>query len=168
MTYTGWKIEHDDKVESIFNKLEKLNYTKEQIIDYFQFENMVEKEPTFCLLYADRKKCHPIEDLNCLYCACPYFKFKDDGLRVLNGDKMLMSDCTINSKFKDEFEYEDKIHCDCTNCFVPHSKGFAMKGIVDRVEDKNKTNDSITDSYSFLEYIRSYQLGEVLGKYKLF
>lgn len=160
MTYTNWKTEHDVKVKVILDRLDTENLTTEEIIEYFKFENMVEKEPNFCLLYQDNKKCHPIDNLNCLFCACPYFKFNESGLKELEGNKMLMSDCTINSKFKDEFEHEDKVHCDCTKCFVPHSKGFAMRNI--------KTGNSVGDSYSFLEYLRAYQLGEVLGKYKLF
>jgi len=160
MTYTDWRTEHDEKVKVILDRLDKDNFNAEEVIDYFKFENMVKNEPNFCLLYKDNKKCHPIENLNCLFCACPYFKFNEDGIKELKGDKMLMSDCTINSKFKDEFEYENKVHCDCTNCFVPHSKGFAMRNI--------KNGDKIKDSYSFLEYLRAYQLGDILGKYKLF
>lgn len=160
MTYTDWKTEHDMKVKKILDKLDEKGLTANEVIEYFKFENMVEKEPNFCLLYQDNKKCHPIKNLNCLFCACPYFKFDENGLKELEGDRTLMSDCTINSKFRDVFEYEEKVHCDCTKCFVPHSKGFAMRNI--------KSSNSVNDSYSFLEYLRAYQLGEVLGKYKLF
>lgn len=160
MTYDKWKTEHDIKVEIIINKLESMNMTTDEIIEYFSFDNMVKKENSFCLLYQDNKKCHPIDNLNCLFCACPYFKFNTEGLRVLEGNKKLMSDCTINSRFKDDFEYDNKVHCDCTKCFVPHSKGFAMRNI--------RSGDSVNDSSSFLEYLRAYQLGSVLGKYKLF
>jgi len=160
MEYSDWKLSHDDKVKLILDRLEKEGYTRQQVIDYFQFENMVEKEPDFCLLYQENKKCHKIDNLNCLYCACPYFKFNDNGIKELDGNTTLMSDCTIGSRFSGEFAADGKIHCDCSNCHVPHSKGFAMRAV--------KPPSSINDSYSFLAYLRAYQLGEVLGKYKLF
>jgi hypothetical protein len=160
MTYTDWRTSHDDKVKVILDRLENEGYNKEDVVKYFEFENMVEKEPSFCLLYAEKKKCHDIPNLNCLYCACPYFKFNEDGLRELDGNRMLMSDCTIGSRFSGEFAYDGKVHCDCTNCHIPHSKGFAMHAC--------KSGKSVDDSYSFLQYLRSYQLGKVLGKYKLF
>jgi len=85
---------------------------------------MIENEPDFCLLYKEKKKCHDTEYLNCLFCACPYFKFDDDGIKK---DKNLIvkSECTINSKHSSKFIYEGVEHLDCSTCKIPHTKKFA-------------------------------------------
>ena len=54
MSYLEWFETHANKHHVIVQKLSRQNYTKEMIIDYFLFENMVEKEPEFCLLYAKK------------------------------------------------------------------------------------------------------------------
>lgn len=161
MTYTDWRVTHDGKVKKILDKLNEDNLSREEIINYFMFENMVDKEPSFCLLYESKKKCHDINSLNCLYCACPYFKFNEDGIKELVGNKTLMSECSISSRFKDSYTHENKVHCDCSSCYIPHSKGFSMK-------DYRGNTEKINDSYSFLEYLRAYQFDSMLGKYKLF
>ncbi len=51
---------------------------------------MVEKENDFCLLYKDNKKCHDYEDLNCYLCACPYFRFDDEGISKKRGKNCLL------------------------------------------------------------------------------
>ena len=81
MSYTSWFDEHATKHKKIVDKLLKSNYTKEQMIEYFDFDNMVEKETSFCPLYADNKKCHDMESLNCYLCACPNFRFDDKGIK---------------------------------------------------------------------------------------
>ena len=53
----------------------------EEVIAYFKFENMVKKEPDFCPLYKDNKKCHDMKELNCYLCACPNFRFDDEGFK---------------------------------------------------------------------------------------
>ena len=65
MSYLEWFETHANKHRVIVQKLSTQNYTKEMIIDYFLFENMVEKEPNFCLLYAKKQKCHNLQALNC-------------------------------------------------------------------------------------------------------
>jgi len=124
MTYIEWFNEHAKKHKTIVDKLVAKGYSKEQIIDYFDFDNMVNAEPDFCLLYQDNKKCHNMEKLNCYLCACPYFRFNDEGLGLYNEFKIL-SKCDIhNGK---EFAVEKSIHHDCSNCTVPHHKSFVEK-----------------------------------------
>ena len=86
MTYTHWLENHSQKHKDIVDKLTHLS--DEEIIEYFDFDNMVQKEPLFCLLYKENKKCHEMEKLNCYMCGCPLF-------RVTNNK----SYCKINSRF---------------------------------------------------------------------
>ena len=67
MSYSSWFEAHGQKHKIIMKKLADLS--DEEVITYFRFENMVEKEPDFCLLYKDHKKCHEMEVLNCYLCA---------------------------------------------------------------------------------------------------
>ena len=116
MSYIKWIKQHSIKHKDIMSKL--TNFSNEQIIDYFDFGNMVKNEPDFCPLYKEPKKCHDIDELNCYLCACPNFKLSD-----------IKSTCNINSKDggsivskKDGF-----IHQDCSKCSVPHSKEYVKK-----------------------------------------
>jgi hypothetical protein len=96
MSYIKWFDAHAKKHKVIVDKLVNLDYTKEQIIDYFDFDNMVKEEPNFCPLYKDNKKCHDMDKLNCYMCACPNFRFNDNGLGTYNEFKIL-SDGDINN-----------------------------------------------------------------------
>ena len=124
MGYTTWFNKHADKHKKIVDKLLKKNYSKEQIIEYFDFDNMVKEELDFCPLYKDNKKCHDMESLNCYLCACPNFRFSDEGLGEYNGFKIL-SKCDINNG--EEFAGKGVIHHDCSSCSVPHHKSFVEK-----------------------------------------
>ena len=73
MAYSDWFNKHNEKHKKIVEKLTEKAYSKEQIIDYFDFENMKREEIDFCPLYAKDKKCHDMESLNCYLCACPTF-----------------------------------------------------------------------------------------------
>lgn len=128
MTYSEWFMQHGNKHKAIMDKLEHL--TMDEVIRYFRFENMVEKEPTFCELYADNKKCHDVGTLNCYLCACPNFRFKEKGYHTREG-KTLYSTCSIKSKEGGQFISEDAIHQDCSKCFVPHSESY-IKNVFDR------------------------------------
>ena len=97
MTYKEWFDDFADKHQSIVQKLVSQGLEKKQIIEYFDFDNMVKKEKDFCLLYAKRKKCHEIESLNCYLCACPNFRFDDAGVKKI-ATKTQYSFCSINSK----------------------------------------------------------------------
>ncbi|WP_041957875.1 hypothetical protein [Sulfurospirillum arsenophilum] len=126
MSYLEWFETHANKHRVIVEKLSAQKYTKEMIIDYFFFENMVEKEPNFCPLYANKQKCHDIKALNCYLCACPHFRFNDEGLRVEEG-VTCKSECSIGSKKSGMFVYENVAHLDCSACIVPHTKAFIRK-----------------------------------------
>ncbi len=112
MTYQSWHEEHATKHKNILTKLTHLS--NNEIIEYFDFENMKVKEPDFCLLYSQNKKCHDIKNLNCYLCACPYFRV---------GSKS--STCDIKSKHGSSFESPDGfIHQDCSKCIIPHKKQY--------------------------------------------
>jgi len=84
MTYLSCFEEHAQKHEKIMNKLLSKDFSKEQIIQYFDFDNMVKQEKDFCLLYKENKKCHDMQSLNCYLCACPNFRFNDEGITELD------------------------------------------------------------------------------------
>jgi Zn-finger protein len=117
MTYQEWFDTHASKHATLMAKLSHLSTT--EVIEYFRFENMVDKEADFCLLYANNKKCHESEYLNCYLCACPYFRFNDAGLALHEG-KILYSTCSLN--LGDQFISDNAIHHDCTRCEIPHSE----------------------------------------------
>lgn len=77
MTYEEWFLKQGELHKNVMKKL--TNKSIDEIIEYFKFENMVKNEPDFCPLYKDNKKCHDMENLNCYLCACPNFRFKDEG-----------------------------------------------------------------------------------------
>lgn len=128
MTYLTWFHEHNTKHQVVMHKLHKLGYTKEQVIEYFNYENMKEKQPNFCLLYTENKKCHDMPNLNCFLCGCPHFRSSDDGL-YHNESITFMSTCSIKSQYMGFFISEEakEAHLDCSACKLPHTKGFISK-----------------------------------------
>lgn len=126
MSYKSWFNKQGNLHAEVVQRLLKKGFSKQEIIDYFNFDNMIEKEPEFCPLYAQKKKCHNMESLNCFLCACPFFRFKNDGLKKI-GDKTQYSFCSINSKKGSLGEYGDAIHQDCSGCVVPHKRNFVEK-----------------------------------------
>jgi Zn-finger protein len=126
MGYKSWFNKHTLKHKNIVDKLLSKNYTKEQIIDYFEFDNMVKKENDFCPLYVDNKKCHDMKKLNCYLCACPNFRFNDSGIKQIDKNTQY-SFCNIGSKEGRQGIYGDKIHQDCSNCTIPHAKSYVEK-----------------------------------------
>ena len=109
MSYQSWHEEHAKKHQQLLKKLSHLD--DEELINYFDFENMVVKEPDFCLLYKENKKCHDMENLNCYFCACPNFRVEEK-----------QSSCAIKSKDGGSIQAPDGfIHQDCSKCTVPHS-----------------------------------------------
>ena len=121
MSYKSWLDAHAQKHKLIVDKLE--GYLDAQIIEYFDFENMLKNEKDFCHLYAQNKKCHDIEKLNCYLCACPNFRFSDDGAEKAD-DKTKYSYCSIDSPKGKLTTYADAIHQDCSRCVVPHTKKY--------------------------------------------
>ena len=126
MSYTSWFEEHAQKHKIVVEKLLLKGFTKEKIIDYFDFENMVKEEKDFCPLYVDNKKCHDMEKLNCYLCACPNFRFDDEGFGKVDGNTQ-HSFCDIESKDGRQGVYGDKIHQDCSKCGVPHHRSYVEK-----------------------------------------
>jgi len=121
--YIDWFEKHYKKHKKIVDKLLQQNYTKEMIIDYFDYDNMVKKEIDFCPLYKDNKKCHNMQELNCYLCACPNFRFNDNGIKKVD-DVTLFSICNINSKDGKQSRYGEKIHQNCIDCTIPHHKKY--------------------------------------------
>lgn len=119
MTYKEWFETHAYKHAVIMEKLTHLS--ESEVIDYFRFENMVINEPSFCLLYAENKKCHDTKELNCYWCACSCFSFNDEGIKQLR-DKTLYSLCSIEGKSGGQFINGVSIHQDCIGCLIPHNK----------------------------------------------
>ena len=54
MTYIEWFESHGKKHQNIMKKLTHLS--DDEVIAYFKFENMVEKEPDFCYLYKEGER----------------------------------------------------------------------------------------------------------------
>jgi Zn-finger protein len=130
MTYLEWYETHAGKHRAIVEKLVAQGYDEQAIIDYFEFENMVENEPQFCLLYETKTKCHDMERLNCYLCACPYFRFSDAGIKRM-GEDTLYSRCSIDAAEGTTMTWEHAIHQDCSNCHIPHKQPF-IKKVFDR------------------------------------
>jgi Zn-finger protein len=108
MTYEKWLESHANKHKKLLEKLSHLSV--QEIIDYFEFDNMVQNEPDFCPLYETNTKCHEIEQLNCYFCACPHFRLQTS-----------KSTCAIECKDGGEFVGPDGfIHQDCSKCSIPH------------------------------------------------
>ena len=126
MSYKKWFDNHAKKHKKIIEKLLQKNYSKEQIIDYFDFENMVKNELDFCPLYKDNKQCHDMQSLNCYLCACPNFRFDDDGIKEVDSNTQY-SFCDIDSKDGRQGIYGEKIHQDCSKCTVPHHQSYVEK-----------------------------------------
>jgi len=124
MSYLKWFYEHENKHQEILIKLSHLS--DNAIIEYFDFENMIINEPHFCPLYAKSQKCHNTKELNCYLCACPNFRFCDEGFEK-KSEKIFFSHCAVNSKDGSLFETSDAIHQNCSNCLVPHSKEYIKK-----------------------------------------
>ena len=124
MGYSEWFEQHGNKHAAILKKLAHLNDA--EIIAYFRFDNMLKHEPDFCPLYAQNKKCHEMEDLNCYLCACPNFRFNDEGFQTVKG-KTLYSTCAIDSKDGDRYISNDAIHQNCSGCTVPHHETYIRK-----------------------------------------
>lgn len=108
MTYEEWIESHAIKHKKLLEKLSHLS--DDELIEYFDFDNMVQNEPDFCPLYETNTKCHDIKQLNCYLCACPHFRLENT-----------KSFCAIDAKDGGEFIAPDGfIHQDCSKCSIPH------------------------------------------------
>jgi len=126
MSYKKWFQAQGGRHKEVVDRLVKKGLDSEEIIEYFDFDNMVQNEPTFCPLYEEVRKCHNYEKLNCYLCACPNFRFNDDGIKEIGG-KILFSTCSIDSKDGKQFKNENAIHQDCSGCLVPHKHEYIKK-----------------------------------------
>ena len=126
MTYTEWEESHALKRDAIVANLSHLS--PEEIQEYFLYENMRITEPDFCGLYAENRKCHDIENLNCFLCGCPFFIYDDKGLSVTD-NITTYSTCSINAKEGSQFSSGNSIHQDCTNCTIPHKGSLPLTEI---------------------------------------
>jgi hypothetical protein len=120
MSYKNWLQNHSLKHKLIVDKLLKQSYSKEKIIKYFSYENMSKVEIDFCPLYKKNQKCHVMDDLNCYLCACPNFRFNDEGIIKEIDSKTIYSFCSIDSVNGEQYIYDNKIHQNCSNCEIPH------------------------------------------------
>jgi hypothetical protein len=124
MTYTEWFETHAQKHADIMKTL--IHLSDDEVIGYFVYENMKEKHPDFCPLYAQNKKCHKMEELNCYFCGCMYFRFSDEGLKKEEG-RTCYSLCSIEAKKGKRFESDEAIHQDCSECCIPHKRSVIKK-----------------------------------------
>ena len=124
MSYKKWFDAHAQKHKAIMAKLTRLS--DDEVIEYFRFDNMVQHEPEFCPLYAENKKCHDMEELNCYLCACPNFRFNEGGF-AKEGERTLFSTCSIESPDGDRYVSEKAIHQNCAGCIVPHRESYIRK-----------------------------------------
>lgn len=124
MSYKEWFDAHAQKHKAIMDKLTHLS--DNEVIEYFRFDNMVQHEPEFCPLYAENKKCHDMEELNCYLCACPNFRFNEGGF-AKEGERTLFSTCSIESPDGDRYVSEKAIHQNCAGCIVPHRESYIRK-----------------------------------------
>ena len=122
MDYNQWYEAHKQKHATIMKKLEGLD--EYDTVQYFIFENMVEKEPDFCELYATKTKCHEMYELNCYMCGCPHFRFYQTPL--LQNEIEFVSTCSINSKRGKRALIEEQIHQDCSGCSIPHGEDYIL------------------------------------------
>jgi Zn-finger protein len=107
-----WIKKHKIKHKKLIEKLS--DFSDDEIINYFDFNNMVKNEIEFCPLYKDNKKCHDIQELNCYLCACPNFRLSK-----------IKSTCNINSKNGGTIISKNGfIHQDCSKCSIPHTKDY--------------------------------------------
>lgn len=133
MSYIKWFEEQAAKHRAVMKRLLADGLDKEAVIAYFDFENMRVKEPAFCPLYTEKnedgtlgKKCHDMTPLNCYLCACPNFRFRDEGFEKREG-KTVYSHCSIDSKEGRQGVYGEAIHQDCSKCSVPHHVSYIRK-----------------------------------------
>ena len=122
MKYIQWYNEHSMKHKAIVEQLKDKN--TDEIIEYFDYENMRIKHPDFCPLYALNSKCHDMKDLNCYMCGCQHFRFNGGGIKIKE-NRVVYSLCSKG--LGQSFESGAAIHQDCSSCTLPHKKEFVKK-----------------------------------------
>ena len=125
MTYNEWHESHSKKHKKIVEKLKVQGMDEWDIVQYFIFDNMVEKEPDFCELYVSNTKCHEMYELNCYMCGCPHFRFYQTPRQ--QDDVLFHSVCSINSKRGKQSFSNNEVHQDCSGCTVPHGEDYVLR-----------------------------------------
>jgi len=115
VSYLSWFKNHAKKHQEIVKKV-----SVDKLIEYFRWENISKTNVDFCPLFAENRKCHKMQNLNCYLCACPNFCFDDSA-------KSLKSWCSIDSKDGAKIEHNGIIHQDCSRCNIPHDEGYIKK-----------------------------------------
>ncbi len=123
--YATWLKKHLQKRDTIVSRKKELS--NESLLEYFDYESLSKSEKSFCPLFEKGVKCHKLESLNCFFCACPYFRFYDTPVETEG--KKVHSYCSINSRFAKVFSDGIDEHLDCSDCFVPHRRGFARRNL---------------------------------------
>lgn len=82
--------------------------------------------PLFVFIY-ESKKCHDVKVLNCYLCACPHFRFCDEGLKQ-EKRALWLKVCVqfLQQKVRSLFAQGNK-YLDCSACTLPHTKAFISK-----------------------------------------
>jgi hypothetical protein len=124
MSYHEWFQQHGAKHARILRKLAHLS--DEEVIAYFRYDNMVIHETDFCPLYAQNKRCHTMDNLNCYLCACPHFRFNDAGFEM-RGDALIKSYCHIQAPGGESLEHDHVIHHNCSGCTLPHTDAYIRR-----------------------------------------
>ncbi|MGM0623190.1 MAG: hypothetical protein ACQESH_04130 [Campylobacterota bacterium] len=121
MSYVKWLESHARKHQRVVQKLQAQNFSKEQIVDYFDFDTLCIKEPDYCPLFKTKTKCHETVALNCFFCGCPHFRFYE------NPTTQLQSFCAIDAEDGAQIRYKNMIHQDCSLCKIPHQKEYILQ-----------------------------------------
>ena len=81
------------------------------LIDEFDFEKRRSSNSEECICYQQNKKCHDLENLNCLFCYCPFYDLsaKEGGCKMNSSKGKYVGNC------------QGKIW-DCSDCDFPHKK----------------------------------------------
>ena len=111
-----WQKEFDKKRRDLIKKYNLK--TVKDVIEFFRYSNLRNREPDFCPLFKEGAKCHDLLDneLICFFCACPYFDYS-----LWDEENKIYGRCIINSKygFRNEYGYWD-----CSKCLLPHREKF--------------------------------------------
>jgi len=143
MTYSDWHTKHIESLTALISSLPCDSI--DDVIDHFSYENMRTHHPSHCPLYAEGIKCHDVQHLNCLFCACPHFQYSDTPLFVSPDGTKTMSICTIGSKQARRFTHDNVSHCDCSQCHIPHTVSH-IRHLLSNVSTKDDLISLIKDS----------------------
>lgn len=119
MSYTAWMKDFLARRERLESLLRLQGLSDAEIWSYFSWENMRQREPDYCELYAKNQKCHEMESLNCYHCGCPFFLYNDEGIAEF-GNFKLISACGNASPHRKLTIRNNEAHNDCSNCTIPH------------------------------------------------